>query len=50
MRGFSGLLLTAGLDHTLFGATAAREDGSMTFLAPGEERGCTTTFRVGRLD
>ncbi|MFJ6852879.1 aldose 1-epimerase family protein [Streptomyces sp. NPDC091271] len=35
--------------HHVEGETAARENGSMTFLAPGEERTYTTTFRVGRL-
>lgn len=34
--------------HHVQGETAAREDGSMTFLEPGEERLYTTTFRVGR--
>jgi hypothetical protein len=34
--------------HRVQGETAAREDGSMTFLEPGEERLYTTTFRVGR--
>lgn len=36
--------------HHVQGEAAAREDGSMTFLAPGEEREYTTAFRVGRPD
>ncbi|WP_432103186.1 aldose 1-epimerase family protein [Streptomyces sp. bgisy091] len=35
--------------HHVAGETAARVDGSMTFLEPGEERLYTTTFRVGRI-
>ncbi len=35
--------------HHVGGARAARGDGSMTFLEPGEERRYTTTFRVGEL-
>ncbi|MEB3959943.1 DUF4432 family protein [Streptomyces kunmingensis] len=36
--------------HHVQGETAAREDGSMTFPASGEERTYTTVFRVGHLD
>lgn len=35
--------------HHVQGEPAAREDGSMTFLEPGEERRYETTFRVGEL-
>lgn len=35
--------------HHVAGAQAARDDGSMIFLEPGEERRYTTTFRVGAL-
>lgn len=35
--------------HHVAGARAARDDGSMIFLEPGEERRYTTTFRVGEL-
>jgi hypothetical protein len=35
--------------HHVQGEPAAREDGSMTFLGPGEERRYETTFRVGEL-
>ncbi|WP_432042979.1 aldose 1-epimerase family protein [Streptomyces cadmiisoli] len=35
--------------HRVQGEAAAREDGSMTFLAPDEVRLYTTTFRVGKL-
>ncbi|MBK1783853.1 aldose 1-epimerase family protein [Prauserella cavernicola] len=35
--------------HHVQGETAARENGSMTFLEPGEERLYSTTFRVGRI-
>jgi hypothetical protein len=35
--------------HHVAGAQAARDDGSMIFLEPGEERRYTTTFRVGEL-
>ncbi|WP_198961741.1 aldose 1-epimerase family protein [Pseudonocardia sp. MH-G8] len=35
--------------HHVQGEQAAREDGSMTFLEPGEERRYATTFRVGAL-
>ncbi|MFE9043412.1 aldose 1-epimerase family protein [Streptomyces sp. NPDC007818] len=36
--------------HHVGGETEARANGTMTFLAPGEERVYTTTFRVGELD
>jgi hypothetical protein len=35
--------------HHVQGEPAAREDGSMTFLEPGEERRYETVFRVGEL-
>ena len=35
--------------HHVQGEPTAREDGSMTFLEPGEERRYETTFRVGEL-
>jgi len=35
--------------HHVAGDQAARDDGSMIFLEPGEERRYTTTFRVGAL-
>ncbi|RKN43927.1 aldose 1-epimerase family protein [Streptomyces hoynatensis] len=35
--------------HHVAGELAAREDGSMTFLEPGEERSYHTAFRVGTL-
>ncbi|SHN12564.1 aldose 1-epimerase family protein [Cryptosporangium aurantiacum] len=35
--------------HHVQGAQAARDDGSMIWLGPGEERRYTTTFRVGTL-
>ena len=35
--------------HHVEGEQAARDDGTMTFLEPGEERRYSTTFRVGEL-
>lgn len=48
---FSGLTVTAGLDHILFthavtGDQVARDDVTMTWLAAGESRTYSTTFRI----